>query len=348
MHLLLILGLCALPTNTQNPPSETPPIAAVPSPAEADKRTAPEWVYHPPDKQAFVSHRASADPVLAAMIQSPNPRVRQDAVEGLEATKSQKTVDICLVCLGDPDRGVCDAAVRTLLAQDPDLLARRMLDGLASGRADLWKGIASALPRLRKPIETRMIDILSEKKADPWRRMLAAYSLGTMHSRRAMQPLRELAWSGVPGVSGYCAQALAALNDPAALRDVAELAGHPESEVRLAAVSALGRAGGSVARKALELVVASPNEPDIAVRGEAVRLLGIVGGASSVPVLIEAMRQHRGVADKAAESLKQLTGLDFGDKPDRWSDWYLRQLQARGLAPSTIQPQAVDLSEGRE
>jgi len=103
----------------------------------------------------------------------------------------------------------------------------------------------------------------------------------------------------------------------------------PNAEIRVAALRALTARGNPTAsRLMLGLLRTDPNEH---VRRQAAYGVGKVGGKASIPKLIDALGDRDVVVQRIAlRSLQGLTGLSFGQDPERWARW--RERYDRNLA----------------
>lgn len=72
----------------------------------------------------------------------------------------------------------------------------------------------------------------------------------------------------------------------------------------------------------MEEAIEDLRSPDASVRREAALTLGRLERTDAVPALIEALRDpEEPVRQAALAALQRLTGEDFGDDPERWTEW---------------------------
>ncbi len=121
-------------------------------------------------------------------------------------------------------------------------------------------------------------------------------------------------------VRRHTLQALLVSGDPAVAEKVATLCEDSEVAVRCGALDALtGFKSPLVVPKA----IASLNHESRLVRQSAIRALTVVRHKSAVEPLVLRMAKEDGVLIlDLAEALANLTGKEFGAKPDEWTKWW--------------------------
>ena len=110
----------------------------------------------------------------------------------------------------------------------------------------------------------------------------------------------------------------------------------PDADVRAAACEAWGTRPGADATEVLVRTLAS--DVDIDVRLAAARALGQTGDPAAIEALGHALEDRDPAMQyRAIESLREITGEDFGNDANRWRQY------VRGETPDP--PQPVSLAE---
>jgi len=129
-------------------------------------------------------------------------------------------------------------------------------------------------------------------------------------------------------------RALSEYPTAAAATTLASALDDSDADVRLAACGAWGRRGGQDAATNLSRVLAS--DVDMDVRLAAVQALGTAGEPGSIAALGEALEDRDPAMQYAAvQSLREVTGEDFGNDVGRWREF------AKGELPRPAEPISV-------
>jgi HEAT repeat protein len=186
---------------------------------------------------------------------------------------------------------------------------------------------ASAAITLGRIGDRQAVDSLIELLADKEVRASALYALGGIKDHRAVGPIMEILRSEnnveirVEGV-----EALGEIGDSRALDILVILSKDKEQWVRTTAVKSLGRMGGPFAVAAL---IEALNDEDGIVRDDAVSAIGNVGDKSAVGPLLDYLKKEKSEKKwnhcwNIVDTLKKITGVDFGMDVDKWYQWYQR------------------------
>jgi HEAT repeat protein len=202
--------------------------------------------------------------------------------------------------LRDGDRAVRDAAIGALLAIGEPAVTT--LGACLSDPALTVQELASSV--LATIGDARVLAPLVKALASPdWIvRMHAAKALGRIQDHGAVAPLVPLLQDKVKAVREETSSALAAIGE-AALSSLLGALTHAEWLVRLHAVEALGKTKLPEAVDPLLSVLF--NDPDRAVREDAVRALGQIGDARAVEFLVTVMKDS-GLRPLAIEALGRI------------------------------------------
>ncbi|HIJ72731.1 MAG TPA: HEAT repeat domain-containing protein [Candidatus Hydrogenedentes bacterium] len=263
----------------------------------------------------------SASPVLWEMLRSPDPGIREQAIEGLASVGGAESIGAVLRGLLDPDARVRAAAGKTLASLAPDEVFDQIMTILCAGSYESVASLDSALPLLGRSLEKRLMTTLESDLEPLERRVAAAYALGRMGSRHATRALANCVWSPSPELAFFSADALARTADPAAFGLFVELTGHPLWEVRSAAIYALSRVGGNAAADVLKEIVSGATGADDALREQAADALAMMGDESVVPLLVATMESDVAFRETAANTLHNITGVHLGNRPRDWVEW---------------------------
>jgi len=218
--------------------------------------------------------------------------------------------------------------------------------------ADLRVVCVDILGRIRdKRAIPVIIDVLNEKKMTM--RYNAARALGNIGVREAAPALIKLLGDNEWQVRFYAAEALGKIGDKSAAKPLANLLLIDSSEkVRFAAIEALDKIDGRTEYKAV-LEAFSDKDPKIRcyavelssswmlkeavpaiinmlkndrsnkVRASCAYTLGIYVNYAAFPALIKALSDdYKNVRIHALESLKKMSGQNYGDDKQEWNHWF--------------------------
>lgn len=275
--------------------------------------------------------------ILRRMSLSEDEGVRATALRELERVGVPADVEPLVRGLAAPSESVRRAAVSALVAAPPDKAFEAVMWVLAQGSREQILGLDPAFPQLRDSLEDRMIEVLKATDAGDLRKSAAAYSLGRMGSVAAMTLLTELAWSGESQVAAFSTNALANMGDARTVQPLIDLLRHPDPAVQAEAVLGLAKAGGPQVVAALSEVALGRIPTTGPVRREAVKVVGLLGDLSVVPVLVKSMQNDYNVRHEAGAALRRLTGADVRDEPMAWAQW-LNEVQAAQAAAQQPPP----------
>ena len=260
--------------------------------------------------------------LLVSLALSNDPASRLRAVEGMSAADSPELAPFALYALADVDPRVRGAALRAVQGLEPAVLCEAVLAVLAWGEAETVAGLDAALPSLRAQLEEGLLRALDDRKLTPEERVGAAYGLGRVGSLKALEALEEKVWGSDTTLSAYAANAIAALDNAGTLQTLIRMVHHTDPNVRLPAYRGIARIGGPEALALLTEAASPGGEPDVRVKREVVRSLGLVGDTSTVHFLIKMVRARSTMTRPASEALSVLTGLPANLPPERWMEWY--------------------------
>jgi len=226
--------------------------------------------------------------------------IREEAATMLGTLRDPRAIVPLVSVLRDGDRAVRDAAIGALLAiGEPAVTTLGVC--LSDPALTVQESASSVLATIA---DARVLAPLVKALASPdWIvRMHAAKALGRIKDPGAVAPLVPLLQDSVKAVREETSTALAAIGE-AALSSLLGALTHAEWLVRLHAVEALGKARSPETVDPLLSVLF--NDPDRAVREDAVRALGQIGDARAVEYLVTAMKEP-GLRPLAVEALGRI------------------------------------------
>jgi HEAT repeat protein len=243
-----------------------------------------------------------ADSVLEqiAALKDDDWAVREEAATALAAHRDARAVGPLVQLLGDDDRAVREATMLALTAIGEAAVPAL---GRCLGHANLTvqESAASVLATIgdRRVLEA----LLRALKSPDWIvRMHAAKGLGRIAETNSVQPMMPLLQDKVKAVRVEAACALADIGK-AAVPSLLEALQSKEWLVKLHAIEALGKMRSPDTVEPLLFVLF--NDPDQAVRTDAVRALGDIGDARAVDFLLTALNDLD-VRPVAVESLGKI------------------------------------------
>jgi HEAT repeat protein len=293
----------------------------------------------------MVTSGDAAQTPLIAMALSPDPAIRTRALEGLSRTKSAEFIPFAIYSLADPSPSVRDRAQQTMYRVDGEALSEAVVAVLAWGEPHVIAAVDGALPGLRTMLEPGLLRVLDATGTTRDERAAAAYGLGRIGSRRAVEPLAEKVWGDDPVLSVYAAYAIASVDDPGSLPILVKMVQHTNLNVRLPAYLGIARVGGPEALSLLTAAASPGGEPNRNVKREVIRYLGLVGDESTVHFLIGLVRARSGFVQPAIDALEVITGMPSGLDAERWLEWHSDTFGGRTIESTVTPPPLVPVAE---
>ncbi|WP_447984825.1 HEAT repeat domain-containing protein [Nitrospira sp. Nam74] len=243
-----------------------------------------------------------ADSVLEqiAALKDEDWAVREEAAATLGTFGDARAVGPLVQLLGDDDRAVREAAMQALRA-----IGEAAVPALGCCLEDSNLTVQeSATSILATIADSRVLDVLvgALSSSDWIVRMHAAKGLGRIAEPRCIAPMVPLLQDKVKAVRVETAAALAGIG-AAAVPPLLEALQSKEWLVKLHAIEALGKMRSPDTVEPLLFVLF--NDPDTAVRTDAVRALGDIGDSRAVDYLLTALNDLD-VRPVAVESLGKI------------------------------------------
>lgn len=264
--------------------------------------------------------------VLDAMMHSADPAARTRAVEGYARFSSREALSRLADALFDSEPWVVKAAAQGLRIQiaspnapeERPWLRDRILDRVIAANGAPGIAFAQNMPDLQDILGTEMLALLQDATQDIARRRAAALCLGWMRYEEAVDILVKALWENDATLAAASADALYRLGDLGFVPVWRDLLQHSERAVRVIAVEALAGFGGVEAFDALRAVALREVVIDRDLQERAVAALAQWPASMSVPLLIDVMERNPALRARAAQMLRQKTGMNLGDMPGEW------------------------------
>lgn len=227
-----------------------------------------------------------ADSVLEhiAALNDADWAVREEAATTLATYRDARAVGPLVRLLGDDDRAVREAVIQALTA-----IGEAAVPALGGCLQDVNLTVQESASSILATIgDSRVVDVLTGALASPdWIvRMHAAKGLGRIADPRAVPAMMPLLQDKVKAVRVEIAGALAHIGQ-AAVPCLVEALHSREWLIKLHAIEALSKMKSPETVEPLLFVLF--NDPDTAVRTDAVRALGDIGDARAVDFLFTAL-----------------------------------------------------------
>ncbi len=252
---------------------------------------------------------------LLPALRDPDARVRACGAAAIGACGNAQAVSPLLRALHDEDACAREAAAEALGKYAP-LARKSLLVLLADRSASLRAAAAQALGAGGcTEAAPRLVQLLSD--SDPEVRYAATTALSRL-GKAGVTALLPLLKSGTPALRARAAQTLGDLRAASAIPALEALARDPEPEVRVWGVAALA----AMPDPPLEGIVNGMQDPDPAVRVEAIRAAGTRHLRLLAPLLLRALIDDKPPVRAAAHSaLCALAGQDLGTSSKVWEEW---------------------------
>lgn len=184
---------------------------------------------------------------------------------------------------------------------------------------------SAAIRVLTNNKDPRAVDTLAAalRKQGPAVRPGLCQVLGEIRCESARSDLERLLKEGDFLVKYRAIEALGSIGNPASVPAVASFLKDGEPELRIAAVDALARMR---ADDAAPQVVAALQDREWRVRAAAIRALATLRTKDALEPLVKIASGDEGrLVDDACQTLKALSGRDFGREYATWKTWYERE-----------------------
>jgi len=274
--------------------------------------------------EVLTSIGRGALPELVRACNDRDASVRAKALRSLGDIGDESAIPTILDRLADEDEKVRTAAAHALGKMNAAKVLPHLTRALIEGDPETQGRIASAIPDIGTSLVPGLKAAL--ERGDPPSRQVAAFVLGKLRAESAVPALGRATGDTEWTVAWFAVQALAEIGTEDCVEYLTAVLDKPVSapgtaQLHAAAVQALGTIGGDGARAKLREVLARRHEPT-EVRSAAAQYLGKLQDRDAVPVLIDAMSKFYYLRTSCAEALREITGFDFGTRPELWRNWW--------------------------
>jgi HEAT repeat protein len=221
---------------------------------------------------------------------------------------------------------------------NPANVIPHLTKALTESDPEMQERIASAIPNIGTSLLPGLKAAL--ERGDAPSRQVAAFMLGKLKAESAVPSLGHATEDTEWTVAWFATQALAEIGTEDCVQYLIALLDRPLTTPEMAdlhavAVQALGTIGGDSARAKLRDVLTRHNEPN-EVRSAAALYLGKLQDRDAIAVLIEVMSKFYYLRSSCADALREITGYDFGTRPDLWRNWWNGAPQPPPLYGDTV------------
>jgi len=194
---------------------------------------------------------------------------------------------------------------------------------LKNGDFSVRAGVCRALEAIGNPVSIDpLLGMLNDNAPDV--RRDAVRALDVLDDPRIPVAVQDLLKDDDEEVSIAAVTLLDNKLDPATANALREALEDKSASVRMIAARALG--GLKDAESVDKLVWLITEDPSQSVRMDCAIALGKIGDVKALPGLIEAVNDdYKDVQVRAASSLKDITGQDFGRNYEEWKNWEKEQ-----------------------
>jgi HEAT repeat protein len=253
-----------------------------------------------------------------------NRDVRTGSARALRVLVDPRTVEPLIAALSDHDDWVKAEIAETLGAM-PDPRSVEPMWTVLNEMKD-WQSSIKVLSSLgeilRRYPDTNAVGplmLMFDQKKDSSVREKIIQAIAPILDKRVLEFLMNCLKDSNYGVRNAAAAALSESQDPRAVDML--LVALQEPATRRDALKALGGFSQPRVSKALLAAMADPDE---FVQQEAAISLGKIKDPTTIPPLIELLRQKEGYGN-AARALHEITGKDFGVDYKKWSRWWKQE-----------------------
>jgi HEAT repeat protein len=274
--------------------------------------------------EVLTSIGQGALPDLARACDDPDPSVRAKALRSLGDIGDESAIPTVIDKLADEDEEVRTAAAHALGKMNAANVIPHLTRTLTEGDPETQERIASTIPDIGASLIPGLKAAL--ERGDAPSRQVAAFMLGKLKAESAVPALGRATEDTEWTVAWFALQALAEIGTEDCVEYLTavldkSLSAPGVAQLHAAAVQGLGTMGGDSARAKLREVLARRHEPN-EVRSAAAQFLGKLQDRDAVPVLIETMSKFYYLRTSCAEALREITGYDFGTRPELWKNWW--------------------------
>jgi hypothetical protein len=269
-----------------------------------------------------------------------DPWQRRVAYEAALAAGAAKDAVLILPYLGEPIPELRAMLLEALTRLPGEAVCGAVIGALLGGGEETLL-LHDILPDLASHIEQPLLEIVNDTFESTGARMAAAYALGRISSRAAIDPLLKLTASKEPGLAQEAVRALYTLNLPELAPQWRALLDHDDQAIRAAAIAALSRCANDAALNTLYEVASGALPQEYALQVQAVDGMTAWPFPQCGPLLLDVMKKNLYTRQRIGSYLRAWTGLDLPDTPSLWE----QALMPPAQQPTQAAPQLPPMQE---
>ncbi|GEM_PF-5244078 len=251
--------------------------------------------------------------IIAAFLQAPEPRVREDALDAVHwgSGLAVPAAPYLTALLTHPDPGVLGSILKALRWSKSPGMAEQVLPLLKHAEPSVRREAAIALGQLgSKPHAQKLLPLLKDPDAEV--RGNVAGALGDLGVASTAVEVVKLLGDSVADVRDEAVGALAKLGDSSLIPAIDPLLKDPEIEVRAQAVSTLGKLGAKAYADRFADYL-KDEEEGILVKKAALGALGDLHQVQHTPLVASFLNQPR-LRSNAIKTIAQLGDRSFAPR----------------------------------
>lgn len=271
-----------------------------------------------------IKDRRALEPLISAL-RDGDDEVRLEAVASLEKLDDRRTIEPLAAVLKDSNIRVRFVAAVVLGNYKDQRAVETLIEGL---KEDLcFEGRQKAAALLGRIKDTRAVGPLIStirdnlKREDMFVRSTAVVALADIG---LIEPIIESLRDSSAEVRMSMAEALGYIKDRRGIESLIEALKDEDERVRNAAICSLAEMKD---QHAIDPLIAKLNDKDPHTRWSAIESLGNIKDRRVIEALIGILKDTNNYwcSNKAAETLKKLTGKDYGLNHIQWQAWWAKQ-----------------------
>ena len=239
------------------------------------------------------------------LLNDPDPRIRESAVKISGYFGYEECTDLLLERCHDEDDSVRRAALEHIPYLEDDRVPAVLVDAIENGPPKVRASAAQALAQVEDSAALRCL-LAGLSDDDPWVRYFAARSIGAHGDSDGLEALARLARTDEASHVRIAAmESLGRIGGARAVAILSPLAESEDGELARSALTGLGLIGHPDAHAPL---LTALNSPEPSKRADALRALGVRGGAGVVEAIqwVAAKEQTHSVLQASIETLQRL------------------------------------------
>ncbi len=227
-----------------------------------------------------------------------------------------------------------DAALAQVPRQHYSALAGVALYALEEGTSEEVACVLNVLPYMRSILAPAMEEVLRQNSFGTRRHFSAVYVLGKLGEQGAVEKLSEYIERGTEEQKCLAGEVLTQMSYPDLLPLWERLLSSETTCLQYHAVRGLQRVGIARAFAVLHRFCVDAAVRAYPLQAAAVDALAEAPAAVAVPYLVDIVEKNGALRKSAAGWLRRITGMNLGDSPKEWQEWYHHAQKVPPLVPS--------------